>query len=136
VERLEEVFERMGKPARGKPCEAIQGIIEDGKEIMESFGDSAALDAGLLAGAQAVEHCEISRYRTLKTWADEHTLKIHHNDRFLAHNPCIVARRQQRHVTRSAIELGAVVHFYPENSGNMELEVWRLATFCLGNRLH
>ena len=71
VERLEEVFEQMGKPARGKPCEAIQGIIEEGKEIMESFGDSPALDAGLLAGAQAVEHYEISRYGTLKTWADE-----------------------------------------------------------------
>jgi len=59
----------LGKPARGKPCEAIQGIIEEGKEVMDDFKGSDALDAGLLAGAQAVEHYEISRYGTLKTWA-------------------------------------------------------------------
>jgi len=69
VARLEQVFEMLGKPARGKPCEAIQGIIEEGKEVMEDFKGSDALDAGLLAGAQAVEHYEISRYGTLKTWA-------------------------------------------------------------------
>ena len=69
VERLEQIFEILGKPARGKPCEAIQGLVEEGKEVMEDFKDSAALDAGLLAGAQAVEHYEISRYGTLKAWA-------------------------------------------------------------------
>ena len=61
----------MGKAARGKPCEAITGIIEEGKEVMEFFKDSAALDPGLLAGAQAVEHYEISRYGTLKSWAGQ-----------------------------------------------------------------
>jgi len=71
VERLEDVFDQLGKPARGKPCEAILGIVEEGKEVMDTFGDSPALDAGLLAGAQAVEHYEISRYGTLKTWAGE-----------------------------------------------------------------
>jgi ferritin-like metal-binding protein YciE len=71
VDRLEQIFEMLGKPARGKPCEAIQGLIEEGKEVMEDFDGSAALDAGLLAGAQAVEHYEISRYGTLKTWAME-----------------------------------------------------------------
>jgi len=69
VARLEQVFEMLGKPARGKPCEAIQGIIEEGKEVMDDFKGSDALDAGLLAGAQAVEHYEISRYGTLKSWA-------------------------------------------------------------------
>jgi ferritin-like metal-binding protein YciE len=69
VARLEQVFEMIGKPARGKPCEAIKGIIEEGKEVMEDFEGSDALDAGLVAGAQAVEHYEISRYGTLKTWA-------------------------------------------------------------------
>ena len=69
VARLEQVFEMLGKPARGKPCEAIQGIIEEGKEVMEDFKGSDALDAGLLAGAQAVEHYEISHYGTLKSWA-------------------------------------------------------------------
>ena len=69
VERLEKIFEIIGKPARAKPCEAIQGLVEEGKEVMEDFKDSGALDAGLLAGAQAVEHYEISRYGTMKAWA-------------------------------------------------------------------
>lgn len=75
VERLEEIFEHIQKPARGKTCDAIIGIVEEGKEVMEEFGDSDALDAGLLAGAQAVEHYEISRYGTLKSWATQLGLK-------------------------------------------------------------
>jgi ferritin-like metal-binding protein YciE len=71
VQRLERVFETMGKKAQGKTCPAIQGIIEEGKEVMEEFADSEALDAGLLAAAQSVEHYEISRYGTLRTWAQE-----------------------------------------------------------------
>jgi ferritin-like metal-binding protein YciE len=71
VERLEQVFESMGKKAQGKTCPAIQGIIEEGKEVMETFADSDALDAGLVAAAQSVEHYEISRYGTLRTWAQE-----------------------------------------------------------------
>ena len=69
MERLEQVFELLGKPARAKKCDAIEGIIEEGKEIMEEYADTPALDAGLLAAAQAVEHYEISRYGTLKAWA-------------------------------------------------------------------
>ncbi len=69
VERLVQVFELLGKPARGKTCPAIDGIIEEGQEILEEFKDSPALDAGLLAAAQAVEHYEIARYGTLKSWA-------------------------------------------------------------------
>jgi ferritin-like metal-binding protein YciE len=71
IERLEEVFKILGKPARGVQCEAIMGIIEEGKEVMEDFADSEALDAGILAAAQAVEHYEITRYGSLKTWAQE-----------------------------------------------------------------
>ena len=71
LERLEKVFEMLGKPARGKKCEAIEGIIEEGKEIMDDYADTPALDAGLLAAAQAVEHYEISRYGTLKAWAEK-----------------------------------------------------------------
>ena len=70
VERLQEVFELMGKRARGKTCPAIDGIIEEGEEIMASFKDSPALDAGLVSAAQAVEHYEITRYGTLKRWAE------------------------------------------------------------------
>jgi ferritin-like metal-binding protein YciE len=76
VERLNEVFELLGRPARGKTCEAILGIIDEAKEIMEDFKGAEALDAGLVSSAQAVEHYEIARYGTLKTWAQE----LGHND--------------------------------------------------------
>jgi len=71
VERLEQVFAMIDVPAKGKTCEAVNGIIEEGHEVIKEFRNSPALDAGLLAAAQAVEHYEISRYGTLKTWADE-----------------------------------------------------------------
>lgn len=69
IARLEQIFELLDKPARGKKCDAIEGILDEGKEVMEEFKGSAALDAGLVASAQAVEHYEISRYGTLKSWA-------------------------------------------------------------------
>jgi len=71
IERLEQVFELIGKPARGKTCDAILGILEEGKSIIDEFKDTAALDAGLVAAAQAVEHYEIARYGTLKSWAKQ-----------------------------------------------------------------
>ncbi|MGO4175772.1 ferritin-like domain-containing protein [Bosea sp. RAF48] len=75
VERLAEVFELLGKAPRGKTCDAILGIIDEGKSIIEEFEGSPAIDAGLVAAAQAVEHYEIARYGTLKTWAKELGLK-------------------------------------------------------------
>ncbi|MFI0849100.1 ferritin-like domain-containing protein [Mesorhizobium sp. IMUNJ 23232] len=69
VDRLEQIFESMDLPARGKTCPAIDGILEEGSEILEEYGGSPALDAGLIAAAQAVEHYEIARYGTLITWA-------------------------------------------------------------------
>jgi ferritin-like metal-binding protein YciE len=75
IERLEQVFELIGKPARGKTCDAILGIIEEGKSIMDEFKGTPALDAGLVSSAQAVEHYEIARYGTLKTWAQQLGLK-------------------------------------------------------------
>ena len=71
IERLEKVFEMIDKPARGKTCDAIQGILEEGKEIMDEYKGADALDAGLVAAAQAVEHYEIARYGTLKQWAQQ-----------------------------------------------------------------
>jgi ferritin-like metal-binding protein YciE len=71
VARLEQVFEEIEETARGKTCDAILGIIEEGQEVMKEFKGAPALDAGLLAAAQAVEHYEIARYGTLKTWAME-----------------------------------------------------------------
>ncbi|MXN49230.1 DUF892 family protein [Shinella kummerowiae] len=75
IERLEQVFEQLGKSARGKTCEAIQGIIAEGEEIMEDYKGTTALDAGLISSAQAVEHYEIARYGTLKAWATQLGLK-------------------------------------------------------------
>ena len=69
IERLEQVFEIIDAPAKGKKCDAIEGILDEGKEVMQEYKGSPALDAGLLAAAQAVEHYEISRYGTLKSWA-------------------------------------------------------------------
>ncbi|NEJ20270.1 DUF892 family protein [Rhizobium leguminosarum] len=73
VERLEEVFKIIGKKPEQKTCDAIMGIVKEGLEIME--GGTPALDAGLLAAAQAVEHYEMSRYGTLRTWALELGMK-------------------------------------------------------------
>jgi ferritin-like metal-binding protein YciE len=71
VSRLEQVFEEIEQAPRGKTCEAIVGIIDEGQEVMKEYKGKPALDAGLLAAAQAVEHYEIARYGTLKTWASE-----------------------------------------------------------------
>jgi len=69
VERLEQIFEIIDKKPQAKTCEAIMGITKEGAEIIEGYKGSPALDAGLLAAAQAVEHYEISRYGTLRAWA-------------------------------------------------------------------
>jgi ferritin-like metal-binding protein YciE len=71
VKRLQDVFKILGKPARAKTCDAIMGITKEGAEIMSEYKGMPALDAGLLAAAQAVEHYEMSRYGTLRTWAQE-----------------------------------------------------------------
>ena len=71
VERLEQVFALIDIKAQGKTCDAIIGITDEGTEIMKEYKGSPALDAGLIAAAQAVEHYEISRYGTLRTWPEE-----------------------------------------------------------------
>jgi ferritin-like metal-binding protein YciE len=75
IDRLEKVFAAIDKKPVGKTCAAIVGITDEGAEIMDEYKGSPALDAGLLAAAQAVEHYEISRYGTLKTWAEQLGLK-------------------------------------------------------------
>ncbi|SFV16133.1 Ferritin-like metal-binding protein YciE [Methylobacterium sp. 174MFSha1.1] len=76
VERIQQVFDIIGKPARGKTCEAMQGLTSEMEEDLEDFGDGPAADAVLAACAQALEHYEIARYGTLKTWA----LQLGHED--------------------------------------------------------
>jgi len=71
VSRLEKVFDLIETPAKGKKCPAIEGIIEEGAEIIKEFKRAPALDAGLVSAAQAVEHYEIARYGTLKRWAEQ-----------------------------------------------------------------
>jgi ferritin-like metal-binding protein YciE len=71
IGRLEQVFEEIGEKPQGKTCAAILGILDEGKEIMEDYKGSPALDAGLLSAAQAIEHYEISRYGTLCAWAEQ-----------------------------------------------------------------
>ncbi len=71
IKRLEGVFKILGKKPAAKKCDAIMGITKEGAEIMSEYKGMPALDAGLAAAAQAVEHYEISRYGTLATWAKE-----------------------------------------------------------------
>lgn len=69
IERLEAVFESLGEDAKGVKCYAIEGILKEATEIMDDCDDPNALDAGMIAAAQAVEHYEITRYGTLVSWA-------------------------------------------------------------------
>ena len=71
VRRLEQVFKLLGEKPQGVECKAIQGIIAEGDELAEEFKGGEALDAGLIAAAQAVEHYEITRYGTLLAWAKQ-----------------------------------------------------------------
>jgi len=71
VKRLEQVFQIIGEKPQGIECKAIQGIIEEGQEVLREFAGGDALDAGLIAAAQAVEHYEITRYGTLLAWAKQ-----------------------------------------------------------------
>ena len=75
VRRLEEVFKLMNTPPQAVTCEAIKGILQEGEEILEVFGDTDACDAGVIFACQAVEHYEINRYGTLKQWAKELGMK-------------------------------------------------------------
>jgi ferritin-like metal-binding protein YciE len=71
IDRLEQVFKLMDAPARGKKCEAIEGIIAEAKHHIEEIEDPQVLDAGMIGSAQAVEHYEITRYGTLIAWAKQ-----------------------------------------------------------------
>ena len=71
IARLEKVFKIIDQKAVGVPCEAIKGILKEGDEVADEFKGGKALDAGLIAAAQAVEHYEMARYGALRTWAEE-----------------------------------------------------------------
>jgi ferritin-like metal-binding protein YciE len=69
VDRLKQVFDKLGKKPTGKVCKAMQGLIEEAKETMEEDADPEVLDAGLIAAAQRVEHYEIAGYGTVRSFA-------------------------------------------------------------------
>lgn len=69
VERLDRIFERLGVSPRGKKCKAMEGLIEEGKEVIGEDGDPAVIDAALIACAQRVEHYEIAGYGCVRTFA-------------------------------------------------------------------
>ena len=70
VERLERAFEVLGETPKAKKCKAMEGLIEEGKEMMEQHKESAMADAALIAAAQKIEHYEIATYGTICTWCD------------------------------------------------------------------
>jgi ferritin-like metal-binding protein YciE len=70
AERLEQIFEEMEVKGKGKKCVAMEGLIEEGKELMEEDAEPEVLDAGLIAAAQKVEHYEIASYGTARTYAE------------------------------------------------------------------
>lgn len=69
IERLTQIFEQLGKPAKGKKCEAMKGLLAEGEDLMGENAEAEVLDAGLIASAQKVEHYEIASYGTVRTWA-------------------------------------------------------------------
>jgi len=71
VQRLEQVFESLGADAESEHCEAMEGLIGEGEEIVEADGDDAAKDAALIGAAQRVEHYEIAAYGTARTLAEQ-----------------------------------------------------------------
>lgn len=71
VNRLKQVFQLLGQPAKGEPCEAIEGLIAEGEEVMSEIETPEVCDAGMIAASQAIEHYEIARYGTLAAWARE-----------------------------------------------------------------
>jgi ferritin-like metal-binding protein YciE len=71
VERLEQVFQQLNQKAKGQTCAAMEGLVEEGQEIIDASGQASAKDAGLIAAAQKVEHYEIASYGCLITWAKQ-----------------------------------------------------------------
>jgi len=71
IERLDQVFEALGKRAKGKTCAAMNGLVEEGEEAVDEFDDGPVLDAALIACGQAIEHYEIARYGAMVAWAKQ-----------------------------------------------------------------
>jgi ferritin-like metal-binding protein YciE len=113
VERLEQIFKHLEKPARGKKCQAMEGLIEEGKELMEQDATPAVLDAGLICAAQKVEHYEIAAYGTLATWSK--TLGYEKVSRLLAETLA-----EEKAADEKLTELAADINFEAEEQQQEE----------------
>ncbi|MEO7910815.1 MAG: ferritin-like domain-containing protein [Roseiflexaceae bacterium] len=81
VERLEQIFSQLGENTKGPTCKGMKGLISEGDEMIKTKGEPAAIDAGLIAAAQRVEHYEIAGYGCVRTYA--HQLGDHTNEKLL-----------------------------------------------------
>ena len=70
VQRLEEVFEELGEKTKGKTCQAMKGLIEEGSEVLKANGEDSVIDAGIIVAAQKVEHYEMAGYGCARTYAE------------------------------------------------------------------
>lgn len=77
VTRLDQIFEDLGKNAKGKTCHGMQGVLSEGAELIEEDPEAMVLDAGIIAAAQRVEHYEIAAYGSVRTWAEQLGLDDH-----------------------------------------------------------
>jgi ferritin-like metal-binding protein YciE len=99
VSRIEQVFEMIGHKARGKTCEAMKGLVEEGKDTMEQDAEPEVRDAGLICAAQKVEHYEIASYGCLCTWAEQ---LGHHDAQRLLHENLEEEKRTDEKLTQLA----------------------------------
>jgi ferritin-like metal-binding protein YciE len=111
VGRLEEIFKIIGKAARAKKCPAMDGLVEEGNEVIEEAEEDAVKDAGILAAAQAVEHYEIARYGTLVEWA-----------KLLGHDDAVSLLEETLNEEKAADELLTSISEVVNSASNMEEE--------------
>jgi ferritin-like metal-binding protein YciE len=110
VARLEQIFADLGKPARGKKCMGMEGLIEEGSELMKEDAEEPVMDAGLIAAAQKVEHYEIATYGTLATYA-----KILGLDN--AHKLLKATLAEEKETDEKLSELASQINFEAEVAG-------------------
>jgi ferritin-like metal-binding protein YciE len=71
VQRLEQIFQALGEPAKGKKCDGMKGILDEGEDAIGDVDDAAVRDAAIIAAAQRVEHYEMAAYGTVRSWAEQ-----------------------------------------------------------------
>jgi ferritin-like metal-binding protein YciE len=128
VARLESVFESLGEKVRGKHCDGIAGIIEEGKSVMKENFDEPAMDACLIAGGQRAEHYEMAAYGTLVAWANAmgHTKAAKLLQQTLAEEKA--ADQKLNSLAEGGINSEAAAIAHPENGDGMAAQPARKTT--------